>query len=478
MSNNTISDVVKLKRKLYVELVKMMIKENLVEEIDYLPKKMIRDDTPRYRCCEFKERAIFSERIKMALGYSTLNNKNIELHELASDLYKADNINNIVEVIEQACDSCPIDKYIVTDACRNCVAHKCLNSCPADAIVIIQNKAFIDQNKCLECGKCARECPYGAILENSRPCVRVCEVDAIKSDAKRQARINKEKCVVCGRCIVACPFGAIADKSSIVQVTDKILKKDEKTAALIAPSFVGQFGFKVSPETVKYVLLEIGFDEVIEVAEGADRVALEESREAIESLENDRILLSSCCPAFKKMIVNDFPDLKDNLSHTDSPMLTTAEKLKRYNSDINTVFIGPCTAKKEEAADSEVVDYVLTFEELIALITGFEINLEKVIERREIRDASKFGRQFAYSGGLKGVIEELSEGKIKADNAEGLAKCIKKLTNLKAGKSNFDFLEGMACKDRCIGGPGSMINPKAARKLIENFAERSNLKLK
>jgi len=207
-------------------------------------------------------------------------------------------------------------------------------------------------------------------------------------------------------------------------------------------------------------------------------VAIEEGREIIERSKDDRTLLSSCCPAFKKMILNDFPDLMDNLSHIDSPMIITAEKLKRDNPEINTVFIGPCTAKKEEAADSEVVDYVLTFEELTALITGFEINLEKVNERREISDASKSGRQFAYSGGLKGVIEKLSEGEIKTDNAEGLAECIKKLTILKAGENNFDFLEGMACKDGCIGGPGSMINTKAARKLVENFAEKSNLKLK
>ncbi|MGM0602201.1 MAG: [Fe-Fe] hydrogenase large subunit C-terminal domain-containing protein, partial [Bacillota bacterium] len=97
---------------------------------------------------------------------------------------------------------------------------------------------------------------------------------------------------------------------------------------------------------------------------------------------------------------------------------------------------------------------------------------------KEISDASKLGRQFAYSGGLKKVIEELSEGEIKTDNAEGLSECIKKLTILKAGKSNFDFLEGMACKDGCIGGPGSMINPKAARNLVENFAKKSNLKIK
>src|SRR6056297_2127537 len=139
MGRNNISEIVKLKRKLYIELLKLVKKGRLVEEISNLSKKIITKDTPRYRCCEFKERAIFNERIKAVMGFNIAENKDKSLEELAASLPLKNKNKDIVEVIETACDSCPIDKYIVTDACRICVAHKCVNACPVTAIVIIQN---------------------------------------------------------------------------------------------------------------------------------------------------------------------------------------------------------------------------------------------------------------------------------------------------------------------------------------------------
>jgi ferredoxin hydrogenase large subunit len=265
MSNSTISEVVKLKRKLYIELLKLVKAGNLVAEISNLSEKMITKDTPRYRCCEFKERAIFDERIKAVLGFNIAENNEKSLEELAALMPRQQINRNIVEVIDTACDSCPIDKYIVTDACRNCVAHKCVNACPVNAIVIIQNKAYIDQDKCVECGKCAQACSYNAILENQRPCSRACELDAISSDSNRQAKIDRDKCVSCGSCIAACPFGAITETSDLVKVALELFSDQSKLAAMLAPSFVGQFGYQQSAAKIKYALKKLGFARVKEV---------------------------------------------------------------------------------------------------------------------------------------------------------------------------------------------------------------------
>ncbi len=471
MSNSTISEVVKLKRKLYIELLKLVKAGNLVAEISNLSEKMITKDTPRYRCCEFKERAIFDERIKAVLGFNIAENNEKSLEELAALMPRQQINRNIVEVIDTACDSCPIDKYIVTDACRNCVAHKCVNACPVNAIVIIQNKAYIDQDKCVECGKCAQACSYNAILENQRPCSRACELDAISSDSNRQAKIDRDKCVSCGSCIAACPFGAITETSDLVKVALELFSDQSKLAAMLAPSFVGQFGYQQSAAKIKYALKKLGFARVKEVAAGAEITAAAESRELEEKIEADQTLLSSCCPAFKSMVENEFEGISNLISTTDSPMAVTAAEIKSKNSELKTVFIGPCTAKKEEAFADENVDFVLTFEEIIALFTAYNINLAEIKEEEKMNDAGILGRQFAFAGGLQKSLQELVAADYESKQVDGLGRIKKELYLITAGKNNYNFLEGMACTGGCIGGPSAMINQKAAKKLVKEFAE-------
>jgi len=471
MSINTISEVVKLKRRLYVELLRLVQAGNLIEEISNLSKKMITKDSPRYRCCEFKERAIFDQRIKAVLGFNIAENKEKTLKELASSLPCQVENRKVVEVIETACDSCPIDKYIVTDACRNCVAHKCVNACPVNAIVIIQNKAYIDQGKCIECGKCASACSYNAILENQRPCSRACELDAISSDSNRQAKIDRDKCVSCGSCISACPFGAITETSDLVKVALELYLNKTKLAVMLAPSFVGQFGYNQSAAKIKYALKKIGFAKIKEVAAGAEITAAAESEELKEKIETGETLLSSCCPAFKSMVENEFEQISDLISNTDSPMAVTAKKIKKEDNELKTIFIGPCIAKKEEALEDENVDYVLTFEELIALFTAYNINLAELKKEEKMNDAGNLGRQFAFAGGLKKSIRKLLDSDYESKQVDGLAELKKELYLIKAEKNNYSFLEGMACVGGCIGGPSTMINRNKAKKLVQEFAD-------
>lgn len=473
MSNNTISEVVKLKRKLYIELLRLVKSGNLAAEISNLSEKMITKESPRYRCCEFKERAIFDERIKAVLGFSIAENKDHNLKELAALLPRHQKKRSVVEVIDKACDSCPIDKYIVTDACRNCVAHKCVNACPVNAIVIIQNRAYIDQDKCVECGKCARACSYNAILENERPCSRACEIDAITSDSNRQAKIDSEKCVSCGSCIGACPFGAITEISDLIEVAANLFNNKSRLAAMLAPSFLGQFGHQQSAAKINYALKKIGFEEVKEVAAGAEITAAAEAEELEEKIEINETLLSSCCPAFKSMVENEFEELSDLISNTDSPMAVTAGEIKGKNPELKTVFVGPCTAKKEEAIKDSNVDYVLTFAELLSLFTASSINLAQINEEELLEDAGFLGRQFAYAGGLQKSLQELTASNFESKQVDGLGRLKKELYLIKADKHNYNFLEGMACTGGCVGGPFSMINQKLAKKLVKEFAETS-----
>ena len=180
------------------------------------------------RCCIYKERAIIAERIKLACGGDKSN-------------------PNVIEVIDIACDECPASGYQVSHDCRGCIAHRCEDVCKKDAITFDENqKAHIDKTKCVDCGACAKVCPYSAISNYKRPCEKACKVKAIsmKNDEMRAAHINNDKCISCGACEYMCPFGAIVDKSYILDVIS-ILKKSEqnkkyKTYAVVAPSISSQ----------------------------------------------------------------------------------------------------------------------------------------------------------------------------------------------------------------------------------------------
>ena len=197
----------KLKYEVLTEVAKLAKEDRITEEnLNKIPYEIVPGTKPTYRCCVYHERAILKERAKLAAGYVS-NGDNGE-YILAND----DN-DQILYVINAACDTCPINKYTITEVCRGCIQHRCMEVCPANAITRINGKAYINQNLCRECGLCKKACPYNAVSEVMRPCKKVCPTGALDIDEERRAMIKQEDCVNCGACMDACPFGAISDKS-------------------------------------------------------------------------------------------------------------------------------------------------------------------------------------------------------------------------------------------------------------------------
>ena len=238
------TQIKKLKHKVLTEVVKLAKDDNLNKiTIERIPYEIIKGDKAMYRCCVYKERAIVLERAKLATGYLS-NGANIddEFIDVRED-------GQIIYVIEAACDRCPINRYSVTDSCRNCLAHKCYEACNFGAISNIGGRAYINQELCKECGMCKKACPYNAISEVMRPCKKVCPTGALdinKDD--RRAVIKEESCINCGSCMNSCPFGAISDRSVIVPVARNLSKGEKKMYAIVAPSIAGQFGPKIGYE--------------------------------------------------------------------------------------------------------------------------------------------------------------------------------------------------------------------------------------
>jgi [FeFe] hydrogenase (group B1/B3) len=371
------------------------------------------------------------------------------------------------------------------------MAHPCSIVCPVEAVSIGKEAAIIDQEKCIQCGRCSQVCPYSAIVHRERPCAESCGVNAITSDKDGYAEINYEKCVSCGMCIVSCPFGAIGEKSEIVQIIHA-LRGDKPVYVEIAPSFVGQFGPLVKASMIIEALKKLGFAGVIEVAYGADVDTLIEAKELAEITKKKKskrdYVATSCCPAWVLAAITNYPKQAVNVSDSFTPMVETARKIKDIDPDARVVFLGPCIAKKNECFAPEVeklVDFIMTFEELGALFQAFNIDPSEIEATQEINDASEAGRGFPVAGGVaNAILSQTREllGKnitIPYISADTLADCMQMLKDIEKGKIDPKplLVEGMACPYGCIGGPGTLAPLYRAKRKVKNFSKRAKSKL-
>lgn len=424
------------------------------ETAGMVSRRLIPGRKAEFRCCVYKEREILRQRTRLACG--KMADEGAEYHP-----------RQIVQVIDAACDGCTIRKIQITDNCRKCMAKACQASCNFGAITMGPQRAQINYDQCRECGACARSCPYNAIVVTERPCSQHCPVDAIRWDENGIAQINEEKCINCGACQAACPFGAIEDISWVVPVIS-LLKMNTPTFAIVAPAIQGQFEGASLPQ-IKKSIEKLGFRKVYEVALGADAVAWTEQEELMEKLNENTPMTTSCCPAFVNMAKIHFPEIyQNNVSTVVSPMMALARKLKKEYPDHGIVFIGPCLAKKQEAMESfTAVDYVLTFEELAAMLISQHINPEEVPATEE-EYPSIFGRNFAQGGGVSKAVVEAAKEKNKdvqftSVYADGCQECKKQLMLMKFGKFNANILEGMACQGGCVAGPAMIETPAVTK---------------
>ena len=450
-----------LKYKVLREVARCAWNDTLLEKVLDIPQMIVPGKNPTMRCCVYKERAILGDRVKMVMGGDKDN-------------------PNVIQVIDIACDECPSAGYEVTDSCRGCLAHRCEDVCKRGAISFDHNHvAHIDKSKCVECGQCAKVCPFAAIVNHKRPCQNACKVKAIYINEDNAAAIDNSKCISCGACVYQCPFGAITDKSYILDAID-IIKKSEnntkyKVYAIVAPSISSQFTYAKLGQVIKG-LKELGFYTVIEAALGADMVAQAESKELAEK----GFLTSSCCPAFVQYIKSAFPKLLPLVSHNPSPMVALAQYLKSTDETAKVVFIGPCTAKKAEAQLEHAkpfVDVVLTFEELQALYDSKDVDITTLGED-VLDNASYFGRIFARSGGLcDAVAQSLKEQnidfKVNPAICDGIEEC--RMALLKKSKNALpnNFIEGMACVGGCIGGAGCLTHGEKNKKQVDDYGREA-----
>jgi len=362
----------------------------------------------------------------------------------------------------------------------------------------------LDSAKCIGCGNCVKACKEQ-------------KVNFLKIDNKKAVPIKSKKrdCIYCGQCILACPTSAFSRIGDIKKV-EKVLKQKSKTVVFqFAPSIRASIGEEFGMPYGKAVtgklaaaIRALGVSKVFDVAIGADFTTVEEAKELVEKLKSkDNLpMFTSCCPAWVKFIEFYYPKLIPNLTSVRSPHIILGGLIKTYwakKEKINpkktiVVSVMPCVAKKYEINRDELkindlkpVDHVLTTRELAYLFKKNKIDFKNIVGQKPDNPfgaPSGAGVIYGASGGvmesaLRTAYEQISNkkskkiefkkvrgmcgmkkaeikiGKNKVNIAvvNGIGNATQILEELKKGKSNYDYIEVMACPGGCIGGGGQPI---------------------
>jgi [FeFe] hydrogenase (group B1/B3) len=360
--------------------------------------------------------------------------------------------------------------------CQGCVARPCENTCKFGAIKVINGKSTIDSTKCKNCGMCAQVCPYQAIQKIIVPCENACPVGAIAKDDDGHAKIDFEKCISCGKCVAACPFGAVHEKSQIIDIL-KNIKAGKKVVAMVAPAIMGQL--PCTPQQLRQAILNLGFSDVYEVAQGADITTKTEAAEFVERLENGaEFMTTSCCAGYNELVDKHIPEMKPFRSDTKTPMYYTAEIVKKEQPDAITVFFSPCVAKRREALNNPNVDYVINYEELGAWMIAVGIQVAECSSSEFKVESSAQARNYAVTGGVAKAVQTLLPEEIPAHPLviDGLNK--QNIRDLKKYAKNGmcelgNLIEVMACTGGCLGGNATVNAYKPALKQLTAYVNES-----
>lgn len=289
-----------------------------------------------------------------------------------------------------------------------------------------------------------------ASCKNCYKCLRSCPVKAI-AVINHQAKIIDERCILCGTCTHVCPQNAKHVHNNVSEVMD-LLSCGGRVIASVAPSFVSSFAVK-DFAVMRKALMSLGFFGAEETADGANLVVQEYER--LLKTKKYKNFITSACPAVNSMIQLYYPKALEFLAPVDSPMLAHAKLLRKDNPESKIVFIGPCIAKKKEAAQSGIVDASLTYEDLAEIFEKNNIKLDE-IQVTPDEEKSVYTNKAKYFPISRGIIKSFITLPAAYEYVaiDGVQKCMDILDNIDSLSGM--FLELNACDYACVNGPCSL----------------------
>lgn len=318
---------------------------------------------------------------------------------------------------------------------------------------MFKHSVELDVSKCMGCTTCIRHCPTEAI--------RIRDGRAV---------INDDRCIDCGECIRVCPNNA---KKAMCSKFEHYQHYKWKIA-LPAPSLFGQFEGLDDVDTVLQGLLDIGFDDVFEVAKAAELVT-EYTRLYLKTEGIKKPVISSACPAVVRLISLRYPYLRDNLMPI-LPPLEIAAMLARKKAkeehpefsdeDIGIFFISPCAAKVSYIRNGfgdykSKIDVVISLKDVYFMLMGV---MKRGTTPEISSEAGMIGIGWASSGGESSAI--LNDKYLAADGIENINKVLDTIEN--GNIQQLEFVELNACPGGCVGGVMTIENPFVARTRLQS----------
>lgn len=312
----------------------------------------------------------------------------------------------------------------------------------------------LDIEKCKGCTNCLKHCPTEAIrIRNGH------------------AVINSEHCIDCGECIRKCPYKA---KKAIYDRFSETAHFKWKIA-LPAPAIYGQFDNIDDIDCILSAILECGFDDIYEVARGAELVSAY-TRYYINSKSVKKPIISSACPVIARLISVRFPYLCENLLPILPPIEIAAAKARKKAleehpefspEDIGVFFISPCPAKVSYVknpigTEKSCIDAVLSISELYFMILG---KLKNIKTPLPLSRAGVIGVSWAGTGGEASAL--FNDRYLAADGIDNVIDVLDQLENDKL--SDVEFIELNACSGGCVGGTLTVENPFIAKARLQNL---------
>ena len=274
----------------------------------------------------------------------------------------------------------------------------------------------LNKELCKGCTNCLMHCPTEAIrVRNGR------------------AHILDERCIDCGECIRICDYHA---KVAAIDTLEDI-KRFKYRIALPAPTLYGQFRNIQDVGVILTALRELGFDDVFEVARGADIVSRAIS-EKMREPDLPRPMISSACPAVVRLIQVRFPDLIPNIVDIRQPMevaaeIARAEFCKAHScepEDVGIFFITPCPAKMTAihsplGQEKSAVDGAISMLEIYGLIRPMLSRIQR--EEHMHGTSTSYGIGWATSSGeAKSIFQENA---LNVDGIQNVSRVLEEIEN-------------------------------------------------
>ncbi len=317
-----------------------------------------------------------------------------------------------------------------------------------------EHSVSLDVSHCTGCTTCLKHCPTEAI--------RIRDGHAV---------INPYRCIDCGICIRNCPNHA---KKATYSRLDRVMQYKWKVA-LPAPTLYGQFDNLDDVDYVLQGLLDIGFDDVVEVSQAAELVSAY-TRNYLKTEGIQKPVISSACPVVLRLISLRYPALKDNIMPLLPPMEIAAkmarQKAKKEHpelsdEDICICFLSPCPAKVSYVRNG-FGEYKSEVDEVVA-ISDIYFSLLNVMRREhtpaQMSKSGMIGISWATSGGESSAI--FNDKYLAADGIENVNRVLDQLDN--GNISTLEFIELNACPGGCVGGAMAVENPFVAKARLQTL---------